>query len=101
MQPQVKPTLTYFSASPNHFEPREDGPTEMKFAPDSEATAFASMVLPVPGGPNNSTPLVGFVNWPRMNSSGLFNGSITTYTTEPHHLYTWNCMKHAAAWMYP
>ena len=25
----------------------------------SVATAFASMVLPVPGGPNNNTPLQG------------------------------------------
>lgn len=31
----------------------------MKFAPASVATAFASMVLPVPGGPNSSKPLQG------------------------------------------
>lgn len=31
----------------------------MKFAPASVATAFASIVFPVPGGPNRSMPLQG------------------------------------------
>lgn len=31
----------------------------MKFAPASVATALASIVLPVPGGPNNRIPLHG------------------------------------------
>ena len=31
----------------------------MKLAPASVATALASKVLPVPGGPNNKTPLQG------------------------------------------
>ena len=31
----------------------------MKFAPASVAIAFASIVLPVPGGPNNRIPLHG------------------------------------------
>lgn len=31
----------------------------MKFAPASVATAFASIVFPVPGGPNKSIPLHG------------------------------------------
>lgn len=31
----------------------------MKFAPASVATALASIVLPVPGGPNRSMPLQG------------------------------------------
>lgn len=33
----------------------------MKFAPASVATAFASMVFPVPGGPNRSMPLQGWI----------------------------------------
>lgn len=33
----------------------------MKFAPASVATAFASIVFPVPGGPNNSIPLQGYI----------------------------------------
>lgn len=32
----------------------------MKFAPASVATALASMVFPVPGGPNKSIPLQGW-----------------------------------------
>lgn len=32
----------------------------IKFAPASVATAFASIVFPVPGGPNNSIPLQGW-----------------------------------------
>ena len=44
-------SLTAFSDSPTHLF-RNSGPfTAMKFASDSVATAFASMVLPVPGGP--------------------------------------------------
>jgi hypothetical protein len=31
----------------------------MKFAPASVATAFASIVFPVPGGPNSNIPLHG------------------------------------------
>mmetsp|Transcript_18672 Transcript_18672/g.40125 ORF Transcript_18672/g.40125 Transcript_18672/m.40125 type:complete len:309 (-) Transcript_18672:3809-4735(-) len=69
---------TCFSPSPNHLDARLDMEQYMKFAPDSEATAFASIVLPVPGGPNSSTPLVGLARLPRMKSSGRFMGSITS-----------------------
>jgi hypothetical protein len=31
----------------------------INFAPDSVATAFASIVLPVPGGPKNNIPFTG------------------------------------------
>mmetsp|Transcript_91505 Transcript_91505/g.144578 ORF Transcript_91505/g.144578 Transcript_91505/m.144578 type:complete len:228 (+) Transcript_91505:862-1545(+) len=41
----------------------------------SVATAFASNVLPVPGGPNSKTPFQGVSN--PVNSSGYFSG-ITT-----------------------
>jgi len=44
-------SLTAFSDSPTHLL-RNSGPlTEMKFASDSVATAFAKRVFPVPGGP--------------------------------------------------
>ena len=36
-----------------------DGCTARKLAPHSAAAARASIVLPVPGGPNSSTPLAG------------------------------------------
>jgi len=40
----------------------------MKFASASFATAFASMVFPVPGGPNKRIPLQGCI---KTNKSGL------------------------------
>ena len=47
----LKVSLTAFSDSPTHLL-RNSGPfTLMKLASLSVATALASMVLPVPGGP--------------------------------------------------
>jgi len=43
------------------FEVMLDIEILMKFAPASVATAFASIVFPVPGGPNNSIPFVGCI----------------------------------------
>lgn len=48
--------LTSRSPSPNHFDVIADMLTLMKCAPLSLATALASIVLPVPGGPNSSRP---------------------------------------------
>lgn len=42
------------------FEVMLDMDIFMKFAPASVATAFASIVLPVPGGPKSSIPLQGY-----------------------------------------
>ena len=39
-----------------HFDVKDEAEMLKKVASDSEATAFASMVLPVPGGPNKSKP---------------------------------------------
>lgn len=41
-----------------HFDVREEAETLKKVASDSEATAFASMVFPVPGGPKRSKPAI-------------------------------------------
>ncbi|KAJ6841528.1 uncharacterized protein M6B38_306575 [Iris pallida] len=50
----------------------------MRFAPASAATALASSVFPVPGGPKSSIPrLQGFLNCPFEKSSGLRSGRIT------------------------
>lgn len=43
------------------FEAMLDMDIFMKFAPASVATAFASIVLPVPGGPKSSIPLQGYI----------------------------------------
>ena len=42
-----------------YLEAMVDGCTARKLAPHSAAAARASIVLPVPGGPNSSTPLAG------------------------------------------
>jgi hypothetical protein len=52
-----KTALTYFSPSLNHL----DIDMLMRLAPASVATAFASMVFPVPEGPNKRIPLQGCV----------------------------------------
>uniref|UniRef100_A0A7C9DUR7 Uncharacterized protein n=1 Tax=Opuntia streptacantha TaxID=393608 RepID=A0A7C9DUR7_OPUST len=72
-----KTAFTYFSPSPNHLDVMLDIEIFMKFAPASVATAFASIVFPVPGGPNKRMPLQGLVNCPLQKSSGLRKGSIT------------------------
>ena len=43
--------------SPYHLFVREEIATLMKVAPDSLASAFASIVFPHPGGPKRRTPL--------------------------------------------
>lgn len=63
----MKPHRTYFSPSPNHLLASADMEMFRKLAPDSAATARASIVLPVPGGPKSRTPCshmtVGLVAW--------------------------------------
>jgi hypothetical protein len=54
-----------------------DMDTLMKLAPASFAIALASIVFPVPGGPNSKIPLQGFSN-PPLKRSGLRRGSITS-----------------------
>lgn len=53
--------------------------TEIKFMPDSLAIAFASRVLPQPGGPASSTPDGKFK--PRnLNCSGYLTGAYNRET---------------------
>lgn len=51
--------LTSFSDSPLYFDVSVDDETLKNVVPHSVATALASMVLPVPGGPTISTPRHG------------------------------------------
>jgi hypothetical protein len=39
-----------------HFEVKEEAETLKNVASDSEATAFASIVFPLPGGPKSNKP---------------------------------------------
>lgn len=41
---------------PTHFDVKEEAETLKNVASDSDATAFASIVFPLPGGPNKSNP---------------------------------------------
>jgi hypothetical protein len=50
---------TSFSLSPRYLELRVEADTLKKVVWHSVATALASIVLPVPGGPNISTPFQG------------------------------------------
>ncbi|KAH3683465.1 hypothetical protein WICPIJ_005549 [Wickerhamomyces pijperi] len=59
---------TNFSDSPKYFDVKEDAEILKNVDLDSVATALASMVLPVPGGPNRSIPLAGSLN--PLNKSG-------------------------------
>ena len=54
-----KSRRTMRSESPRHLEASVDDVIEKKAVPHSVATAFASKVFPVPGGPNMSTPFHG------------------------------------------
>ena len=47
---------TSFSESPTHLDVRDEAEMAKKRACDSCATALASSVFPVPGGPNSRTP---------------------------------------------
>lgn len=53
-------TLINFSESPLHLDTTLDAEMLKKVVLHSVATALASMVLPVPGGPYNKIPFQGF-----------------------------------------
>ena len=57
-----KSTRISFSESPRHLETIELAEMLKNVVLHSVATAFASIVLPVPGGPNKSTPFQGSSN---------------------------------------
>ena len=66
---------TFASDSPMYMLSSSGPLTEKKLSEHVVATALASSVLPVPGGPYRSTPLRFFT--PSLNSSGCSSGSCT------------------------
>ena len=71
-------TFTFFSPSPTYISYTSLPFISRTRAPLSFATALASIVLPVPGGPNNKTPLIKFFDkTPYENASGLLRGKDT------------------------
>mmetsp|Transcript_9683 Transcript_9683/g.32013 ORF Transcript_9683/g.32013 Transcript_9683/m.32013 type:complete len:206 (+) Transcript_9683:2180-2797(+) len=69
---------TSLFASPNHFDCNVEHRTLIKQARHSFARAFASSVLPVPGGPYSIHPFTGRSKFPLANNSGRRSGSITS-----------------------
>ncbi|BAS73233.1 Os01g0623550 [Oryza sativa Japonica Group] len=59
----------HFSDSPYHFDVILAIEMFKKLAPAAFARALASIVFPVPGGPNSRTPLHGFKR-PPLKKSG-------------------------------
>ena len=74
----VKRLLTSFSPSPTNLLVRLLALMLKKALSDSQATARASIVLPLPGGPKSSSPRVG-VRSP-VNNSGLNNVTFRSLT---------------------
>ena len=73
-------SLTILAPSPMYFLTNSEATTLMNVAFVSLATAFASKVLPVPGGPYNRIPLGGSI--PTFsNNSGCFKGNSTVSLT--------------------
>mmetsp|Transcript_38451 Transcript_38451/g.98334 ORF Transcript_38451/g.98334 Transcript_38451/m.98334 type:complete len:235 (+) Transcript_38451:592-1296(+) len=66
---------TSFSDSPRHLEVSVETEQLKKATPFMDATALASSVLPVPGGPNRSTPFQG--SRMPVKYSGMSSGSVT------------------------
>ena len=57
-----RPTLTSFSELPRHLEATDEAEMLKNVVLHSVATALASSVLPVPGGPYNRMPCTASVN---------------------------------------
>ena len=68
-------TLTNFSASPLHLLANEEELTLKNVVFPCVASALASIVLPVPGGPNNKTPFQGLLI--PLKYSGINKGNKT------------------------
>ena len=70
----VKIARVFCSLSPTYLLKIVDVAIDRKFAPLSRASAFASIVLPVPGGPNSSRPLHDFSSDDCAKISGRRSG---------------------------
>lgn len=63
--------LKYVLTSPTYFWTNSEPITRIKQASVLLATALAHKVFPVPGGPNNSTPLGGSI--PKLTNFSGYN----------------------------
>ena len=80
-----KRSLTLEAPTPTNISTKSEPEMEKKGTPASPATAFASSVLPVPGGPMSRTPLgilapmslyfLGFLRKSTISASSCFSSS--------------------------
>jgi len=57
LRASLKSYLTLLAPTPTYISSKSDPEQKIKFTPDSAAIALANKVFPVPGSPNNNTPL--------------------------------------------
>lgn len=69
--------LTNFYDYPFHFDAKLLAETLKNVVPPLEATALANKVLPVPGGPNISTPFHALLI--PVKNCGILSGRRTAY----------------------
>lgn len=72
---------TNFYDYPFHLDARLLAETLKKVVPPHAATALASKVLPVPGGPNMSTPFHALLM--PVKYCGILSGNSTAYCSKP------------------
>ncbi len=72
-----KRSRTRLAPTPTNISMKSDPLTERNGTPASPATARASRVLPVPGGPTKSTPL-GILAPISLKRAGVFKKSTTS-----------------------
>ena len=70
-------SLTLDAPTPTNISTKSEPEIEKNGTPASPETAFASKVLPVPGGPTSSTPL-GILAPKAWNLAGFFRNSTTS-----------------------
>ena len=83
---------TRAAPTPTNISTKSEPLNEKNGAPASPATAFASNVFPVPGGPTSSTPLGSFPPR-RVNRLGFFKNSTTSATSSFASLRPATCPK--------
>ena len=89
----LKRSRTREAPTPTNISTNSDALMDRKLTPASPATALASKVLPVPGGPHSSTPLgmraPDFLN--RWGFKKKSTTSISSFCTNQEYLLEYEC----------
>ena len=81
LRASLKSYLTLLEPTPTYISSKSDPEQNIKFTPDSAAIALANKVLPVPGSPNNKTPLCNLAPF-ILYYSGLLSILIKSSTSD-------------------